>query len=344
MTGISDPGVFFSKCRPQGCDAIELVKQHNIAFIGYPIWKKGWEKVSDPQRVATALIHPKACRKRQDEIDAVQISTRKASEHHNLNERVVAGSFILVPRVREGKCYVGKVVNGLELATDLPWLDQYFELRQEQGLSCDDPLGHAADVCQIWRFASPGLVEIPLYEVPGWILYRLMARNTSGQVHEGPGGQSPYEVVQKLYQGESVIDRSPTSNVTSVRRRLEDKMMPPHFEHLCVDLLNLERAGESWWHTGGVADGGADGIAVGDNRVAVLQCKLHLSYDPHDFANAEKESDPNVAEYILASLFHSEPKMPLKPGATFWGAQTIAELVVKHSARLPMAKALGVKT
>lgn len=335
--------VFYSKCRPQGCDVIGLVKKHNVIFIGHPIWKKGWDEVVNPNRVSEALIHPRHRWTRNAEIDTDECSIRKASENHNLEDVVIPGSLMLIPRVREGKCYIGRVTRKLELAANLPWLYEYFDLRKEQGLSCDDPLGHAADVCQHWRIDSRGLVSVPLLQIPGWILYRLMARNTAGQVYSSPNRQSSYEIVEKLYRGDSVIDLEPTSDVSAVKRRLEDKMMPPHFEHLCVDLLNLERSNEIWWHTGGIADSRADGVAISDERRSILQCKLHLQMDPHSEANSLALAGADENEFILTSLFHPVPNSTLKQGVTFWGADHIAKLVLKHADRLPMAKALGVK-
>ena len=342
VTNMVEPGVFYVKCRPQGCDAVELAKKYSITFIGYPIWKNGWEAIKDPRNVSKALIHPKDRWERQNEIHEKYCSKRKASENHNLYNDVVPGSFIIVPRVREGLCYIGIVDKTLEIVSNLPWLTCYFEMREKQGLSCEGPLDHAADVCQVWHMQDNGFEEVALHELPGWILYRLMARNTVGRIYDSDGGQPAFEMVRKLYKGQSVIDLSPTKDIEAIKRRLEDKMMPPHFEHLCVDLLNLERPDEKWWHTGGVADGGADGIAIADGRRSVLQCKLHLHGDPHAEANLLALTGAGENEFILTSLFHPVPDSTLDQGVTFWDSDYIAALVLKHADRLPMAKALGI--
>jgi hypothetical protein len=48
--------VFFSKCRPQGCDAIDLALRHNIIFFGYPLWREGIGY--DPKTMHACLVDP----------------------------------------------------------------------------------------------------------------------------------------------------------------------------------------------------------------------------------------------------------------------------------------------
>lgn len=110
-----DKVVFFSRCRPQGADIVDLALKECRIFIGYPAW------IKDATRSRTRLrkcIVDLGC---SDEEWATR--KRKFSEvHHqhyqqnrNLVRSVTPGTIALIPRANRGIVYASRIKSSFEL-------------------------------------------------------------------------------------------------------------------------------------------------------------------------------------------------------------------------------------
>ena len=337
-----EPIVFFTRCRPQKCDAIDVALKNKIIFIGWSAWKPGQSYRRG--HVRECIVDLAAT---EDEWQAV-LSTlptdhrRHASQNRNMVAAVGSGSIVLVPRPARGVIFAGRVKGEFELINDPLWADEYLDLRRAQGAAVQDEGDHICDVVQCWHVDK--FRPIPFPAIPAWIRRSLFGRSTYGRIH-APGVMDlePFSVLNELIEEPSHVVRPWTIDPGEVERRLVTDVAPSSFEHLCVALLQLEHADQVWAHVGGSGDGGVDGIGAGeDGRVTgLLQCKWKYGGEPVDFATPWGRSETDGRRRILASLLHAE-KVPIPDGVQFWSRKEISRLVIKLAAHLPIATSMRV--
>ncbi len=332
--------VFFSRCRPQKSDPIDLVLRERRVFIGWPAWREGIQ----PRRghLRECIIDLRCSEEEWASLYAGFGKDRKQyQQNRNFVHSIEPGAIALVPRPDRGVVFAGRVATPFELLDDLPWGDDYLSLRRKQGLDADDEFSHLADVaqcCQVDEFH-----EIPFPSVPSWVRRSLLGRSTYGHVAAFPSlGLDPYSVLEQRLQHPAPPARSWTHRPSEVQRRLLDDVGPNSFEHLCVALLQLEYPEQIWVHVGGSGDGGVDGIGAdaNGNVVGILQCKWE--YWGGEAFSRRRLSNRGL-RHILAALLHEE-HLQAHEGVEFWPLSHIGSLVIKHANRLPLALSLRVRT
>ena len=331
--------VFFSRCRPQDSDPIEIVLRERRVFIGYPAWRS----VNSEREKKRLRNHVIDLRCSDEEWAALRGGFGKDGREYQKNRNFVRaiepGAIALVPRPGRGVVYAGRVTSPFELLDDPPWGEEYLRLRRKQGLDVSDECGHLADVAQCC--AVDAFRSIPFAGVPAWIRRSLFGRSTYGLVRPlQPFGFDPYSALVKLLDNPQSAFPSWTDELDEIERRLVEAVGPNPFEHLCVALLQLEHPQESWVHVGGSGDGGVDGIGTGPdgNVVGMLQCKW--AYQGERLTIAETAAVSSVRQ-VLASILHpSEVTVPA--GVEFWSRRRIAEILKEHADQLPLALSIRI--
>jgi hypothetical protein len=328
------PIVFFSRCRPQDADPIDIVVRERRVFIGWPAWRTGVEPRRGCLREAIvdfwcpdaewAKLYAGFGRER-----------RHYQQNRNFARTITPGALALVPRPGLGVVYAGRVISGFEVLDDPPWADEYLKIRRGQGLDADDEFSHLGDVAQCCMVDHFRALPFPL--IPAWIRRSLLGRSTYGRVGPLPEfGLDPYDRLDTLLDCPGHAVRGWTSDLAEVERRLIDAVGPNSLEHLCVALLQLECPEDVWMHVGGSGDGGVDGIGADQcgTAVGILQTKWA-------YWGGNLFTDVTGTRRILAALLHPR-NVQVQNGVEFWSRSHIASLVIKHAARLPLAVSLRI--
>ena len=337
---MTEKSVFFSRCRPQGCDPIDIVIRERRIFIGYPAWRNDAVPQRGHLRDAVVDLWCSDAEWNAFYETSDRNQRKQYQQNRNFVRRVTPGSIALVPRPDRGVIYAGRIVKHFELIDDPLWSDEYLRLREEQ--QCDEGGGefsHLADVAQCCEVDIFRPLPFPL--IPAWIRSSLFGRSTYG--HIKPLSElelDPFTIMDRLLDHPERIEQSWTLDVRETERRLVDGVGPNTFEHLCVSLLQLECPSEIWAHVGGSGDGGVDGLgtAADGKVVGLLQCKWRFGGE--DLAVAAKSLHGEVRQ-LLAILLH-RPNIQSSEGLELWPRNHIASLVVKHAAGLPLAKSLRI--
>lgn len=238
------PIVFFSRCRPQDSDPIEIVLRERRIFIGWPAWRAGCEY--RPGKLRESLIDL-ACPdiEWQQLVSGLEEFHPQYTQNRNLVSKVTKGSIALVPRPARGVTFAGRIAGSFELINDPPWAADYLRLRQEQGLSVEDEGSHVADVAQTWEVDEFRPIPGPL--IPAWIRRSLFGRSTYGQIHSLDAlDLDPFAILDRLIDHAEQIAREWTNSPREIERRLLNDVGPSSFEHLCVALLQLKHPDEVW--------------------------------------------------------------------------------------------------
>lgn len=330
--------VFFSRCRPQDSDAIDIVLRERRIFIGYPAFRAGVEQRRDRLRESVidfwcsddewAQLKP-----------GLGSEAKQYQQNRNFVRTINCGAIALVPRPSRGVVYAGRVIGRFEVLDNPPWADDYIELRSKQGLKTDNEPYILADVAQCCEVDNFRAIPFPL--VPAWIRRSLLGRSTYGGVSPMPElDLDPYQALDKLIDHPEQAERAWTSDVREVERRLVESVGPNTFEHLCVALLQLEHPDQIWTHVGGSGDGGIDGIGAdaGGFAVGLLQCKWAY-WGENVFV--EHQAGQGVRRQILTALLHGN-NVQVPESIEFWPRARIAALLVQHACRLPVALSLRV--
>ncbi len=338
---MTTPIVFFCRCRPQECDAIELVLEEKYVFIGYPAYRP--DKLHQDRDFHDAIIDLSSPDQDQEAMDPSLSKSyrRQISANRRLVREVGSGAIVLVSRPSRGIVYAGRVL-GFEFVNNPPWGEKYLALRRQQGKPIDPLCGYLADVVQGWRVDC--WREIPHPAIPAWIRGSLFGRSTLGRIarlHLNEVQLDPFKVLDQLMEHPEKICPPKTVEPREIEERLVSDIGPQTFEHLIVALLQLERPAEIWTHVGGSGDGGVDGVGADRNgRVAgLLQCKWR-----YDGSELPFEGDTQVGDGIarfVATLIHPAGLAAAR-GITLLDRPKIAELMVKHADRLPWAKPMQV--
>lgn len=332
--------VFFVRCRPQDADLSKIVRDYKRVFIGYPMWLTKEED----NRGTSALKEQIAdldCTDSEWENYLKKApkaeNGKQYTQNRNLVKRVDEGSIVLVPRPSEGLVLAGRV-GKFELLDDPPWAEEYLEIRKQRNLEREHR-SHIADVAQCWPIDN--VRELPFSSIPAWIRRSFFGRSTYGEIHSLElAGETlnPFEKLNKIICAFDSKEPGQTWGWTTDENEIEMRLVtaigPSTFEHLCVALLQLENPNERWEHVGGSGDGGVDGIGTDEQGVCgILQCKWQCSSAP------EKGEEAKIRHW-LSSLLHSENINPM--GWDFLSRKKIAQLVVKHAEKLPIAISLRI--
>ncbi len=331
--------VFYSRCRPQDSDPIDIVVRERRVFIGYPAFREGMT----PQRgrLRDAIIDFHCSDAEWTEATHNYRDRKMYSQTRNFARSIQIGDIALVPRPSRGVVYAGRAVSRFEVLDDASWADDYLRLRNEQNLDVSDVFSHLGDIlqcCEVDEFRA-----ISFSAIPAWVRKSLFGRSTFGFVGSLPLLElDPYETLDDIIGSRRQVGRAWTTSSVEVERRLAASVGPSSFEHLCVALLQLEHPDEIWEHVGGSGDGGVDGVGAKAEDpgcvTGLLQCKfVHWG---GRLSIAERDALPGTRQ-ILASLLHPE-QVDTAPDIEFWSRQTIAALVIKHSHSLPLATTLRV--
>ena len=201
--------VFFSRCRPQDADPIEIVVRERRIFIGWPAWRPGASQ--ERHRISDELVDfwcP------DEEWNALYAAIGKERRHYqgnrNFVRKVGPGSIALVPRPSLGVVFAGVVTRRFEIENDPPWVDEYLALRRANGLDTEHEADHVADVVQCCVVDELRPISLPLF--PAWIRRSLLGRSTFGQIASMPQrGLFPYPVVDQLIRNPTRAIRRWTS-------------------------------------------------------------------------------------------------------------------------------------
>ena len=332
--------VFFSRCRPQDSDPIELAVRVGRVFIGWPAWRVGIRPRHGQLRKAIVDLR---CSDEEWDTHYAKFDT-KARKHYQQNRNFIhaieRGAIALIPRPNRGVVYAGRVKMPFELLDDPPWGDEYLGIRQEQGLDVAEKFSHLADVaqcCEVDRFTP-----LPFPLIPAWIRRSLLGRSTYGRISPIPElGLEPYSVLDRLLDNPEHVTLRWTNDLAEVERRLVNGVGPNVFEHLCVALLQLEDPSSVWMHVGGSGDGGVDGVGASTSGkvIGLLQCKW--AYWGEDIDIAAPTSKTSIRRIVTALLHPKEVR--LRDGVEFWSRREIALLLVKHAHVLRLAVTLRVR-
>jgi hypothetical protein len=342
---------FYVKNRPQGADAIDLIKKVNRVFIGYPPWRV--KTKIDITNISQCMLDISVDDSQWNPDKLFKRATggyrKQVSANRNLSRSIDTGSIVVVPRPEEGICYLAMVQRPFELVDKPTWVFEYAQLRKAQGLDVDDVNHHTGDVVQSWKVTK--FKTVPFPHVPRWISYQLLSRNTCGIIHDRMASTTAFDVLDSLYKGNYQPDFTATRDRKKVQDRLLNWISPSSFEHLVCDLLQLEYPTDQWWHTGGSGDGGTDGMAMRGKKItAVMQCKWKYEGDPYQLGDELRDSlrriwGNNVKVYVAILLSNDNPTSAFqqKRGVEVWDISTIGKMLIKHRKYCVLAKSLGIR-
>ena len=330
---------FFCRARPQDCDAFSIFKDSCHVFIGYPLSRDG--ATYNPKALRECLVDP-TCP--DEEWKAVSDRNRNHTRNRNfvreVNNACEDGAIVLIPRPHEGVAHLGLISGQFEIVNAPPWGESYLALRVKQGLDRDDEkCHHIADVAQGWPVVG-GYRRIELSRIPGWLRRSTLGLSTYGvfrKPHPIDRDETAYDVLKKVYNGESKIRSTWTLELGEIKCRLVETLTPSSFEHLVVSLLQLKNPTEIWQHTGGPGDGGIDGIGSDEkgNTVGLVQAKFFASQAP-EFGKIGRD----IRCYAAVLL----PECPKPPNdeTCLLNLDWIAHAVQRHWQCLPQALAMRV--
>jgi len=325
-----------------------LVLKHRRVFIGYPAWLEGWESQWDPRDVGKALL-------KIDDEQASELATLDPAEcgppgygsritrNRNLAKSIDEGSMVVIPRLNEGVCYIGRISGRFEFVNDpSEWAADFEHLRRQVGLPEDTY--QLAEVVQSWP-VKDGFRAIRFPLMPKWLF--LLKRDAIGTIPDRPDGQKKaIDVLERLYEGRYEYDFSPTEEIARIEARLMEWVGDRQFEQLVIEILQSQFPDQRWWHTGGPGDGGADGIATdaSGSIVATLQCKWFYSGPIAELARRLQPKDssmPSVRTYV-ATLYDTGQLAPHDPNVTYLFRAFLAEMLLIHRHKIPFARTIGL--
>jgi len=337
---MTESAVFFSRCRPQESNPIDLVLKERRVFIGYPAFRIDVEPRRGHLRetIVDLRCSDEEWEKLRPSFDKNQ--KKQYQQNRNFIQSIERGAIALVPRPDRGVVYAGRVVAPFELIDNPPWGDAYLAFRRDHGLKVEDEFGHLGDVAQCCEVDQFRPIPFPL--IPAWIRRSLLGRSTYGQIWPlSVLDLKPYPVLDRLLVDPRREELPWTDNAIEVERRLVDAVGPNTFEHLCIALLQLEHPEHIWSHVGGSGDGGVDGVGAANSGevVGLLQCKW--AYSGEEVVVASSISERPIRQ-ILAALLHP-PSVPRRENVEFWSRSDIASLIIRHASKLPIALSLRIR-
>jgi hypothetical protein len=332
---MSEPIVFFSRCKPQYADVIDIVLSERRIFIGHPMAREG--ATYNPKNLKSCVVDP-SCE--DDEWAVAHASSdkrRQFNQNRNLIRNVQKGSIAMVPRPSRGVIYCGKIISDFELEDAPGWYEKYMDIR---GDTDGEDTWHAADVAQGWRVDQ--FKPIPVPRIAAWIRRSLFGRSTYGVIHPDQIGGDPYPVISRAIEGDGFEQREWTLDASLIEKRLINDLTPSTFEHLVVSLLQLEHPSEVWSQVGGSGDGGVDGVGAGQNGnvTGLLQCKWQYWGEEVFSTDSVWANDNRPLRKYLAALRYAEDVKP--QGCIFLDRVKVASMIVQHHKRLPQALSMRI--
>lgn len=327
--------VFFTRCKPWGFDAVDVALNNRVVFFGYPLIDR---ENYDGTHLKSCMADPSGDTAQW--LAALERETpnyrKQANRNRNMVDTVLPGDVVIIPRPSRGTAYCAHISDmGFELVDSPQWAPEF----QQLILNGDDRF-HETEVAQCWHVEP--FVSIYLPRLPAWIRRSLFGRSTYGYVH-GVEGQNPHATMSRLMSGEGRAEtRLWSTDLPEVEGRLLADMSPTSFEYLMTAILQLEHPCESWQNVGGSGDDGIDGIASTTTGAvsALLQCKWQYWNEPIDLG--QRWNAPERQPRVLLAALHHPAEIRQDLNAEFIGRRRVAELVVKHSDRLPQAIAMRI--
>jgi hypothetical protein len=124
---MTDRVVFYSRCKPQGADAIEIALAEKRVFFGHLMARAG--AAYNPRNLKLCVVDPSCGDDEWIIAHAASDRRRQFNQNRNLVRKVVNGSIALIPRPTHGVIYCGRVVSKFELVNAPPWYDRYMAIR-----------------------------------------------------------------------------------------------------------------------------------------------------------------------------------------------------------------------
>jgi hypothetical protein len=172
-----------------------------------------------------------------------------------------------------------------------------------------------------------------------------LSRNTAGVIEGLPElGLTPHVRVERLLAAPYELRSDDPLTV-----KLLEWCSPITFEHLVVQLLQLEaEPGVTWHHIGGTGDGGVDGMALsedGKSILGVLQCKWTYDGDVQQLASELADrirKDWPKSRVVIAVLLLRAAVPTLPVDCQLLSIDDVSLLIEKHASQLPLARSLGM--
>ena len=332
---MAKPIVFYSRCKPQDFDAIEIVKEEKRIFIGHPMARSGANY--DPLNLRNCVVDLSCEHDEWNTAHAASSRKKQYNQNRNLVRHVGIGSIALVPRPTLGVIYCGRVISKFELVNAPPWYTRYMEVRGDQDT---DTKWHAADVAQCWSVDE--FRDIPIPRIPAWIRRSLFGRSTYGVISLDRIMGDPYDGLSAILQNEGFEPRSSTLDLGTIETRLLNDLTPSTFEHLVVSLLQLENPSHVWTQVGGSGDGGVDGVGADQNGsvTGLLQCKWQYGGEVPFPSTPVWRAGSQPFQKYLAALRYPDGVVPTD--CIFLNRAVIAKLIAKHHSKLPQALSMRI--
>lgn len=323
-------------------------------FIGYAPWTADSDQAYDRRHVRRSVldISEEDWRLPADRLHAECRNAeyrREITKNQDFAKNVEPGSFVVVPRPRLGRCWVGQTAGRFELVDNPPWAEEFVQTaraaRPQDNVS---DAGLIGDVVQTWSIEK--WVERPFIQFPRWLSYAFLSRTTIGWLPDRPdGAETSVGVLRRIFEGTYRPDWTPTTDRSKVEERLLAWVSPNALEHLACELLQLEFPDVRWLHVGGAGDGGVDGVGFDheDRLVSVLQCKWKTEEPPETIGRRLKSNgDPtrhNLRVHVV-TLYYRKKTSSDDADVVVWDRADLARLLIKHRSATVFSSFLRVGT
>jgi hypothetical protein len=184
--------------------------------------------------------------------------------------------------------------------------------------------------------------------MPRWFSFRLLSRNTPGIIYGLPELKlDPHQRIRELVAGNGPLIFE-VKNQADLKAQVIEWVSPSMFEHLVVELLQLECGnGDRWCHVGGSGDGGVDGLGFSrDGSItAVLQCKWHFNGEIQSLLGgleSIRKTWPSSQVIVAFLLGNDIDRDELPSWIRILDVNNHAEIIWRFKGQLPLAITLGL--
>lgn len=331
---MTDPVCILIRNKPCKVDAFELALKHRCAFVGYAAFRT--EPGSKADRRTSKLVPFDASDAEWNKPDVTK--TNDTQKNRKIVKDLVPDrSLLIMPRMRDGVLYVGQFER-FQYLDEPPWLAEFrtaVEVHFKKERDRPEPRDRDSSVGQILKVTEWKAISYSLF--PAWLRKCVTGRGGIQRIGD-VADFSAYDALRALYEGQRPPPLTPTSDLEEIERRLLTFIGPEAFEHLIVNLLQLEQPELQWIHVGGTGDGGVDGLCFRDGAPhAILQCKWQYDGKP-----VEAELGDRSKILYLAALVGDWTK-PRSAHVKFIGIHEVASLLRKHASRVPAAISMRIQ-
>jgi hypothetical protein len=155
---MGNPVVFYSRCKPQDFDAIDIALAWKRVFIGHPMPRMG--ALYDASNVKNCVVDPSCNDHDWAAASASCEKSRQYTQNRNLVRQIRPGSIVLVPRATRGVIYCGRITSNFELVNAPPWYNEYMKARDGKD---DETLCRAAHIAQSWEVDDLRAIPRPIH-------------------------------------------------------------------------------------------------------------------------------------------------------------------------------------